>query len=476
MTVKTRFAPSPTGSLHVGGARTALFSYLYARKHQGEFMLRIEDTDRERSSRETAAAILSDLEWLGLRHDLKPFYQSEREQRYRRAVEHLLDTKLAYRCYCTREELARLRHEQLASGRKPRYDGRCRERKAPPAGCAKNTDSVVRFKTPREGNVAFDDLVHGRIEVSNSELDDLVLLRADGSPTYNLAVVVDDADMGITHVIRGDDHLNNTPRQIHVFLALEFKMPRYAHLPMILNQDGSRMSKRRGDAVSVSQYRREGYLPQAILNYLVRLGWSCGDQEIFSLQEMSERFTLETVSLSAASLNPEKLRWLNQHYLKKLPVRQLLPLFEEQLSAAEFSDHTASSQPVFEALRTRYKTLKEMAEGAAFIYGDNAEAFDIAKASRLLSLQTKPWFESLLERLKQTTPWTEDRIRQAIDATCAESGIGLSRLGPPLRFAITHGATSPELPKTLMLVGRERCIERLNSALAWMDKHASGSG
>ena len=440
-------------------------------------MLRIEDTDRERSSPETVAAILGDLEWLGLRHDLEPFYQSERERRYREAAEHLLDAGLAYRCYCTREELASLRRRQQARGEKPRYDGRCRERKAPPVERSENIRPVVRFKTPREGSVVFDDLVHGRMEISNSELDDLVLLRADGSPTYNLAVVVDDADMGITHVIRGDDHISNTPRQMHIFPALGLEMPRYAHLPMILNPDGSRMSKRSG-ATSVGQYRSEGYLPQAVLNYLVRLGWSCGDRELFSLEEMSGQFTLEAVNRSAASLNPEKLKWLNQHYLKELPVRQTLPLFEKQLSAAGFSSDIAPVQPVFEALRTRYKTLKEMAEGAAFIYGDDAEAFaeafDIARASRVLSLQSKPWLEKLLEKLKQAASWTEGPIREAIDATCAESGIGLSRLGPPLRFAITYGAASPELPKTLMLVGRARCIKRLGDALEWVDRHASG--
>ncbi len=475
MTVKTRFAPSPTGFLHVGGARTALFSYLYARRHQGDFLLRIEDTDRERSSEKTAVAILDDLEWLGLRHDLAPFYQSEREQRYQAAAEYLLDAGLAYRCDCTREELSRVRGLQQARGEKPRYGGRCRERNIPPARGVENTPPAVRFKTPREGSVVFDDLVHGRMEISNSELDDLVLLRADGSATYHLAVVVDDADMGITDVIRGDDHLNNTPRQMHIFRALGFEAPRYAHLPMILNQDGSRMSKR-GDAVSISQYRREGYLPQAVLNYLVRLGWSCKDQEIFSLEEMSERFALDAVNRSAASLNPEKLRWLNRHYLKELPVRQLLPLFEERLLARGFNSDAVSLQPVFEALRTRYRTLQEMVEGAAFIYGDQAEVFDTVKASRVFGLQTKPWLENLLERLKQTDPWTEDLIRQAMDATCADAGVGISRLGPPLRFAITYGAASPELPKTLMLVGRARCVERLNNALEWIDEHGSGAG
>lgn len=429
--------------------------------------MRIEDTDRERSSKKAVTAILSDLEWLGLSPDLAPFYQSERGQYYRDAVERLLASGQAYHCYCTREELERLRRKQQASGQKPRYDGRCRTRRAFRSERLAGISPVVRFKTPREGSVIFDDLVHGSIEIANRELDDLVLLRSDGSPTYNLTAVVDDADMGITHVIRGDDHINNTPRQIHILQALGAPVPRYAHLPMILNPDRSRMSKRSG-AVAIGSYRREGYLPQAMLNYLVRLGWSSGDQEIFSLEEMVRGFMPEAIGTSAVLLNPKKLKWLNQHYLQKLSPEQLLPLFEEQLTAMGFSGYTESAPQAFGFLRTRYKTLKEAAAGAAFIYGGDIGEFDAKKASRFLNQETKPLLEDLLVRLQALDSWVEGSIRQAIEGTLAGLGARISQLGPALRFAVTYGAASPELPTTLALVGYERCIRRLKKALEWI--------
>ena len=463
MTVRTRFAPSPTGFLHIGGVRTALFSWLYAQKYQGEFVLRIEDTDYERSKQEATTAILEDLAWLGLTHSHGPFYQSKRASYYEQAVERLLNEGKAYHCYCTREELDTLRHKQQASGQKPRYDGRCRDRKTSRIG----VNPVVRFKSPTDGIAAFDDLVQGRIEVKNSELDDLILLRSNGTPTYNLTVVVDDADMKITHVIRGNDHINNTPRQIHIFEALEANVPQYAHLPMILNEDGSRMSKR-NDAVAISYYRKEGYLEQAVLNYLLRLGWSSGNREIFSRDEMIKEFNLENVNVSAASLNLEKLKWLNQQYLQTLPTAELAPLFESHLSNAGFTDYASSAAKVFYFLRTRYKTLKEMAEGAAFIYGKDTISYEKEEARHHLKLDAKLLLEDFLQRLEALEIWDESSIQQAIKETLVSFKVKIGRLGPPLRFAITGGVASPELAITVMLIGRKLCVERIKKALEWI--------
>ena len=330
-TIRTRFAPSPTGYLHIGGARTALFSWLYARRHQGVFVLRVEDTDRERSTGEAVRAILDGLEWLGLDHDEGPFFQTERFARYREVIDSLLARGLAYHCYCSRKRLEALRAEQMARNEKPRYDGRCR-RAAEGRPTDADTQPVVRFKNPLDGEVVVEDLIRGRVAFRNRELDDLILLRSDGTPTYNLSVVVNDLDMGITHVIRGDDHLNNTPRQINVFRALEAPVPAFAHLPMILGSDGKPLSKRHG-AMSVLQYRDDGYLPQALLNYLARLGWSHGDQEVFSMKELIEKFDIADVNKAAATFDPAKLLWLNQHYMKHGDIDDLvrrLRFFQER--------------------------------------------------------------------------------------------------------------------------------------------------
>ena len=314
--VRTRFAPSPTGYLHVGSARTALYSYLYAKKHKGIFILRIEDTDLERSTQESVQAILDGMEWLGLNYDEGPFYQTHRFDRYKAVAQELLVQHKAYKCYCTKERLEELRNHQMANKEKPRYDGLCRKfmnlsEKSP----AENTPFVIRFLNPDDGEVIFDDAVHGKTIFRNNELDDLIIIRTDGSPTYNFTVVVDDWEMKITHVIRGDDHLNNTPRQINILKALGAEIPIYAHIPMILGSDGKKLSKRDGTTVSVMQYKEEGYLPHALLNYLVRLGWSHGDQEIFTLQEMESLFNLEHINKAAASFNTSKLLWLNQHFI-----------------------------------------------------------------------------------------------------------------------------------------------------------------
>ena len=357
--VITRFAPSPTGYLHIGGIRTALFSWLYARRHQGEFVLRIEDTDRERSSAAAVNVILEGMAWLGLDHDRDIVYQSRRTEMYQAVLQRLLDEDRAYHCYCTREELDAMRREAMSRGEKPRYNGKCRNSSRPPSA----TDApVVRFKNPLDGEVIVDDLIQGRVVISNRELDDLVLARSDGSPTYNLTVVVDDADMGVTHVMRGDDHLNNTPRQINIFDALGIAAPTYAHIPLILDADGKKLSKRHG-AASVLEYRDQGYLPEALLNYLVRLGWSHGDQEIFSIDEMIELFDIGQVNKAAAALNPDKLAWLNQHYLRESNAERVACLLKVKLVKLGV-DVTGppNLKEVAGIQKERVKTIAEMAE------------------------------------------------------------------------------------------------------------------
>ncbi len=366
MRVRTRFAPSPTGYLHVGGARTALFSWLYARRHGGVFVLRIEDTDLERSTPESVNAILEGMAWLGLDYDEGPFYQTKRFDRYHEMTEKLLAEGKAYRCYCSRERLDALREEQMARKIKPRYDGHCRS-------CQDGDPErphVIRFKNPIDGAVVVDDLIKGKVPFNNAELDDLIIRRSDGSPTYNFTVVVDDLEMEITHVLRGDDHINNTPRQINIYHALGATPPSFAHLPMILGPDGSRLSKRHG-AVSVTQYRDDGYLPEALLNYLVRLGWSHGDQEIFSIDEMASLFGIEAINRAAASFDNEKLAWLNQHYIKSATPAHLATLLSPHLGALGVDP--ASGPDLVEVARVqqeRAKTLQEMAAISLFIYRD----------------------------------------------------------------------------------------------------------
>ena len=384
-TIRTRFAPSPTGYLHIGGARTALFSWLYARTHQGVFVLRVEDTDRERSTGEAVRAILDGLEWLGLDHDEGPIFQTDRFARYREVIDSLLARGLAYRCYCSRERLEALRAEQMARKEKPRYDGRCRraaEGRPPDA----DIQPVVRFKNPLDGEVVVEDLIRGRVAFRNRELDDLILLRSDGTPTYNLSVVVDDLDMGITHVIRGDDHLNNTPRQINVFRALEAPVPAFAHLPMILGSDGKPLSKRHG-AVSVLQYRDDGYLPQALLNYLARLGWSHGDQEVFSMKELIEKFDISDVNKAAATFDPAKLLWLNQHYMKHGDIDDLVRRLRFFLERAGIEPKGSPVlAEVIEPLRERSKTLVELAAKTRLFYQDLGD-YDPAAAERYLTAE-----------------------------------------------------------------------------------------
>ena len=465
MTIRTRFAPSPTGYLHVGGARTALFSWLYARKHGGTFVLRIEDTDLERSTAESVNAILEGMTWLGLEYDEGPFYQTHRFDRYRELTDRLLAEGKAYHCYCSKEELDAMREEQMARKEKPRYDGRCRHRTEPRAGVA----PVVRFRNPDDGEVVIEDMVKGRIVVRNAELDDLIIARSDGSPTYNFTVVVDDLDMNITHVIRGDDHVNNTPRQINILKALGAEPPRYGHVPMILGADGARLSKRHG-AVSVMQYRDDGYLPEALLNYLVRLGWSHGDQEIFSIDQMIELFDAPDINHSASTFNPDKLLWLNHHYLMHGDPVHVAHHLRWHLGRLGI-DPTGGPDPVevVKAQRERTKTLVEMAEASVFFYHDFHQ-YDEKAARKNLSSEAMPGLRALRENLGALRPWRRESIHDLIAATADEQGMKMGGVAQPLRVAVSGGAVSPPIDLTLEILGQEKTLARIDRALSWIAK------
>ena len=464
--VRTRFAPSPTGYLHIGGARTALFCWLYARQQQGKFVLRIEDTDLERSTQASIDAILEAMEWLGLDYDEGPYYQTQRFDRYRELVQRLLDEGKAYHCYCSKERLETLRAEQMAAKQKPRYDGCCRDRTEPVAG----VQPVVRFKNPTQGEVIINDLIRGQITISNSELDDLIIMRGDGSPTYNFCVVVDDLDMAISHVIRGDDHINNTPRQINIFRALGAEPPQFAHVPMILGADGARLSKRHG-AVSVMQYRDDGFLPEALLNYLVRLGWSHHDQEIFSRQDMVDLFRLEDVNRAASAFNMDKLLWLNQHYIKTLPAEQLVPALDWQLHALEIDPGQGPAlERVIDAFRERAKTLREMAVQATFLFRD-FDTYDSAAADKQLKATAGPVLSALHTRLTAVPAWDAASIHTAVQDVATELGLKFGKVGPPLRVAVTGGTVSPSIDITLELLGREKTLTRIARAITFTETH-----
>ncbi len=460
MTVRTRFAPSPTGYLHIGGARTALYCWLFARKHQGTFILRIEDTDLERSTPESVDAILDAMQWLRLDYQEGPFYQTQRFDRYAEVIQHLLAQNKAYRCYCSKERLEALREGQLARKEKPRYDGHCRHL----TSTVDNQPFVVRFCNPSEGTVTFDDLVRGQLSFNNNELDDLIIARTDGTPTYNFTVVVDDWDMAITHVIRGDDHINNTPRQINILNALGAKIPLYAHVPMILGADGKRLSKRHG-AVSVMQYRDEGYLPEALLNYLVRLGWSHGDQEIFSRDELIKLFDLHNINRAPAAFNPEKLLWLNQHYIKTLDphyVAQQLSGHMQRLGIDPSQGPDLSS--LVTAQSERCKTLIEMAEKSRFFYQDFA-AYDTQAAAKNLNGETAPALELLLEKFTGLMDWNKNSLHEIVQYVAATLDVSMGKVAQPLRVAVTGGTISPPIDVTLELLGKEKVLTRLNKAL-----------
>ncbi|WP_133129473.1 glutamate--tRNA ligase [Legionella yabuuchiae] len=470
MVVRTRFAPSPTGFLHVGGVRTALFSWLYARHHQGEFILRIEDTDRERSTEESVQAILDGMNWLGLVPDQGPFYQTERYSRYMDVLQQLLDEGKAYRCYCSKERLEALREAQLERKEKPRYDGHCRDQNLPDTG----EPFVVRFKNPHEGEVSFTDQVYGEIQVQNSELDDLILLRSDRHPTYNFAVVVDDWDMEITHVIRGDDHINNTPRQINLFKALNAPIPIFAHLPMILGDDGKRLSKRHG-AVSVLQFKELGLLPHALLNYLVRLGWSHGDQEIFSVDEMIAMFNLKNVSRGAASFSYEKLYWLNQHYQKFDAPEQVAKSLQWQFEKANI-DWTKGPElsKLVSIQAERCKTLAEICETSLYFYQDSIEYDEEAVKKHLRPVILEP-LKALYECLQHVSDWQPDTLQQCINDITAEYNISMGKIAQPLRVAVTGNSSSPSIDVTLTLLGKSRVINRLELALKRIQERAASA-
>lgn len=465
MTVVTRFAPSPTGYLHVGGARTALFSWLHARKSGGQFILRIEDTDRERSTDASVQVILDGMRWLGLDYDVGPVYQTERFDRYREIIQKLLDKGDAYHCYCSKETLDAMRAEQMANKQKPKYDRRCLGLTSAP----KDTPPVVRFKNPDGGSVSFKDLVRGDISVANQELDDLIIARSDGTPTYNLTVVVDDMDMGVTQVIRGDDHINNTPRQINILQALGADMPQYAHVPMILGNDGKRLSKRHG-AVSVLQYRDDGFLPQALLNYLVRLGWSHGDQELFSREQMVELFEISQVNNTASVFNTEKLLWLNQHYIKNSSAEDLLPHLLPHLEELGLdTSKGADIIRVIEAHQERSKTLKDMAKEMGFFYR-NIDNYDEKAANKNLRPAAMVLLQGFHDRLQKLAPWNAAAIHEQMELLIADHEVGFGALGLPVRVAVTGGTSSPSIDLTLELLGREICLQRLTLAIEWISR------
>ncbi len=467
MTVRTRFAPSPTGYLHVGGARTALYSYLYAHRMGGKYVLRIEDTDLERSTDAAVQAIFDGLNWLGLAHDEGPFYQTKRFDRYKEVIQQMLKAGTVYRCTCSKERLEQLRADQEARKEKPRYDGHCRNN--PPADDGK--PFVVRFKNPIGGVVAWDDLILGRIEIANDELDDLIIARTDGSPTYNFCVVVDDYDMQISHVIRGNDHVSNTPKQINILLALGGTLPQYGHLPMILGQDGQKLSKRHG-AVSVIQYRDEGYLPQALLNYLVRLGWSHGDQEIFSMAEMIQYFDVKDVNKSAAAFDTKKLLWLNHHYIKSSPADEVAQHLAWHMNDQniDLSNGPALARVVV-AQAERCDNLKVMAQQSRYFY-EEFDDYDAASADKQLTAQTRAALAALREQLAALTEWNAASIHAAVDAVCKALGLGFGKVAPPLRVAITGSTASPSIDITAELIGKTRVLARIDRALACIDKKA----
>ena len=464
MSVVTRFAPSPTGFLHIGGARTALFSWLHARRHGGRFILRVEDTDRDRSTEESTRAILEGMQWLGLDHDEGPYFQSERGERYRQVLDDWLATGKAYYCYRTKQELDELREAQRARGEKPRYDGYWRDNdETPPEGVT----PCIRFKNPLEGEVVFDDLIRGRVSVANAELDDLVICRSDGSPTYNFCVVVDDYDMGVTDVVRGDDHVSNTPRQINMLGALGVEPPNYAHVPMILGPDGKRLSKRHG-AVSVMQYAEEGYLPEALMNYLVRLGWAHGDQEVFSRDEMIEHFDLGDVNHSASTFNPEKLRWLNQQYLKSLHPDDIAWRLRYYLEQAGIDPATGPHlADLVKAQRERSTTLVDLVESSRFLFGDFAEWDEKAVRKHLGGAATAPLeaVRAELADLPDADGWNAESIHAVITRVAEAQGLKMGKVAQPIRVAVCGTAVSPPIDVTLEMLGRERTLYRLDRAI-----------
>ena len=462
MTVRTRFAPSPTGMLHIGGVRTALFSWLYARRHGGQFILRIEDTDRERSTDEAVQVILDGMAWLGLEADEGPYYQTKRYDRYHEVIGQFLANGHAYHCYCSKAELDDMRAQQMARKEKPRYDGRCRHRTEPLAGVT----PVVRFRNPDEGQVVVNDVVHGPIVFDSQELDDLIILRSDGNPTYNFCVAVDDWDMGITHVIRGDDHINNTPRQINMLRAMGATPPVYGHLPMILGPDGTKLSKRHG-AVSVLEYKNAGFLPEALLNYLGRLGWSHGDQELFTIDELIQFFDLDAVNKSASALNPDKLAWTNQQHMMRRSGSELAPRLATVLAERSVNVGEVDLAAIADCLKERAKTLVEMADGAAFFFADPT-AYEAKAAAKNLNAETAPVLDEARAALAALQgPWTAVAVHSVLEAIVAKLGVGLGKVAQPLRVSVAGSGVSPPIDATLAILGPETTLRRIDRAIAF---------
>ncbi|WP_028079337.1 glutamate--tRNA ligase [Solimonas soli] len=468
MTVVTRFAPSPTGYLHIGGARTALFSYLYAKRHGGKFLLRIEDTDRERSTQEAVDAIFEGMAWLNLKSDFAEIYQTQRFDRYREVVQQMLAAGTAYHCYASKEELDAMRAEQMARKEKPRYDGRWRPepgKTLPPVPAG--VQPVVRFRNPGEGQVVIRDLIKGEIVFDNKELDDLIIARADGVPTYNFCVVVDDWDMGITHVIRGDDHVNNTPRQINILKALGATPPAYAHVSMILGADGAKLSKRHG-ALSVTEYRAMGFMPEALLNYLVRLGWSHGDQELFTREEMIAKFDFDHVSASPARFDMEKAWWVNHQYLKITDPAIIAPEFDWHLRRIGVDPANGPDlKAVIEQQRERCRSLVEMAEKSKFFYAE-LDGYDDKDAAKHLTPDGAAVLDELATALEALPEWTAAALHTAVNGYAESKELGLGKVAQPIRVAVVGMAISPPIDQTLFLLGRQRTLARLKAAVSYV--------
>jgi len=458
--MKSRFAPSPTGYLHIGGARTALFAWLWAKKTSSKFVLRIEDTDKERSTQASVDAILEGMEWLGLDYDEGPIYQSDRTDRYNEVINVLLANGKAYYCDCSKDRLEQMRESQIANKEKPKYDGCCRQKSL--------NNGVIRFLNPDEGSVIFNDFVKGEVSIANSELDDLIISRSDGTPTYNLTVVVDDHDMQIDCVIRGDDHINNTPKQINLYEALGWDVPKFAHVPMILGSDGSRLSKRHG-ALNLLSYRDDGFLPEALLNYLVRLGWSNGDQEIFSIGEMIELFELENINNSPASFNQEKLDWMNQSYIKTTSTSNLIQHLSWHLERLNINlDSGPSISDLVEFLRERSKSLVDMAQSCVMFYTD-LDGFDEAQANKTFKVNSKEVLEDLLDRLSVINDWNAENIHSVIESICEARSIGFGKVGQPFRLALSGDGKSGSIDISAQFVGKERTLSRLKMAIDWIN-------
>ena len=462
--IRTRFAPSPTGYLHIGGARTALFSWLYARHHGGEFVLRIEDTDQQRSTDESTKAILDAMTWLGLNWDDGPYFQAQRVDLHRDMVQKLISEGKAYYCTCTPEELEEKRKQALATGNKPKYDGTCRDK-----NLKKTPGSVVRFRGAQTGITIVEDLIKGNISFNNDELDDLIIERSDGYPTYNFAVVIDDALMNITHVIRGDDHVNNTPRQILMYQALGFAVPKFAHVPMILGSDKARLSKRHG-ATSVMAYKEMGFLPEALVNYLVRLGWAHGDQEIFSTKDLIELFDLDAVGKSPAVFNPEKLLWLNSHYIKEASPERLMEEMKPLWPAGIDTSDSVFTQKVIADLHTRAKTLTELANMADFYFAEEVK-YEEQAAQKFLTADVLPHLQEVIKAIASVQNFSKESLEAFLMNFTAERNIKFKIIAQPLRVALTGKIVSPGIDEVMVTLGKDRVIRKIQNAINYIETH-----